>query len=122
MSNTKLKVVSTTNTPTEADELTARLEAQLQEITHKKRLADNRAVFIEKKNSLQEFKKLIDSEINSGNFETSKFKLTFSSSQGSYRDEEKFTISNSELILFFIGALTLQIEGKVKSIEADLIG
>lgn len=116
----KLKIVSTTNV--EADELTARLEAQLQEITHKKRLADNRAVFIDKRNSLQEFKKVIESDVNSGNFETSKFKLTFSSSQGNYREEEKFTISNAELISFFIDALTLQIDSKVKSIESDLIG
>ena len=116
--STKLKIVSTTNTA--ADELTAKLELQLQEITHKKQLADNRAVFISKKTSLQEFKKQIETEISSGNFEATKFKMSFTS--GSYRDDEKFTISNTDLIQFFLTGLIVKIDEEVLKIETELVG
>ena len=114
----KLKIVGTTNT--EADELTARLEAQLQEITHKKQLADNRSIFLQKKNSLNEFKQLIKTEISSGNFESTKFKITFST--GTYRDDEKFTISNTDLVLFFVDGLASKIDEQVVKLETELIG
>jgi len=112
------KKVSITNT--EADELTAKLEAQLQEITHKKQLADNRSVFLQKKNSLEEFKHLIETEISSGNFESTKFKLTFST--GSYREDEKFAISNTDLVLFFVDGLTSKIDEQILKLETELIG
>ena len=115
----KMKIVSTTNTS--ADELTEKLEAQLQEITHKKQLADNRALFLSKKTSLQEFQKTIEQEINSGNFETTKFKLSFSAN-GSYRDDEKFTVSNTDLIQFFLNGLIIKIDNEVFKIETELIG
>jgi len=114
----KLKIVGTTNLV--ADELTAKLEAQLQEITHKKQLADNRAVFLSKKTSLQEFKKQIETEISSGNFESTKFKMSFTS--GSYRDDEKFTISNTDLIQFFLCGLIVKIDEEVSKIETELVG
>ncbi|HEY6913142.1 MAG TPA: hypothetical protein VI413_00585 [Paludibacter sp.] len=115
---TNLKVVEPTKTT--ADELTAKLEAQLQEITHKKQLADNRAVFLSKKTSLQDFKKQIETEISSGNFEATKFKMSFTS--GSYRDDEKFTISNTDLIQFFLCGLILKIDEEVSKIETELVG
>ena len=114
----KLKIVGTTNLV--ADELTAKLELQLQEITHKKQLADNRAVFLSKKTSLQEFKKQIETEISSGNFESTKFKMSFTS--GSYRDDEKFTISNTDLIQFFLYGLIVKIDEEVSKIETELVG
>ena len=114
----KLKIVGTTNLV--ADELTAKLEAQLQEIPHKKQLADNRAVFLSKKTSLQEFKKQIETEISSGNFESTKFKMSFTS--GSYRDDEKFTISNTDLIQFFLCGLIVKIDEEVSKIETELVG
>lgn len=114
-----LKVVEPTNETVES--VTSKLEAQLQEITHKKRLADNRAVFLLKNSSLEEFKKQIDQEINSGNFESTKFKLTFTTN-GGYRDDEKFTISNTDLILFFIMGLNTKILDEVSKIETELVG
>lgn len=117
MKNNLKLVESTTVT---ADELTAKLEAQLQEITHKKQLADNRSVFLLKKTSLEEFKKQIETEINSGNFEATKFKMSFNS--GSYRDDEKFTISNTDLIHFFLCGLIVKIDEEVSKIETELIG
>jgi len=113
-----LKVVESTTEVT--NDLISKLEAQLQEITHKKQLADNRAVFLSKKTSLQEFKKQIEAEINSGNFETTKFKLSLAS--GSYRDDEKFTISNTDLIQFFICGLIVKIDEEVSKIETELVG
>jgi len=112
------KNVSITNT--EADELTAKLEVQLQEITHKKRLADNRSIFLQKKSSLDEFKQLIETEMSSGNFESTKFKLSFST--GTYRDDEKFTISNTDLVLFFVDGLTSKIDEQITKLETELIG
>lgn len=112
------KNVSTTNT--QADELTAKLEAQLQEISHKKQLADNRSIFLQKKNSLEEFKHLIETEISSGNFESLKFKLIFST--GTYRDDEKFTISNTDLVLYFVDGLTTKIDEQIMKLETELIG
>lgn len=114
-----LKVVEPTNTTVE--EVTSKLEAQLQEITHKKQLVDNRSVFLLKKSSLEEFKKLIAQEINSGNFESTKFKLSFSAN-GGYRDDEKFTISNTDLIMFFVLGLSAKIEDEVSKIETELVG
>lgn len=116
--NQKMKVVSPTNT--KADELTAKLEAQLQEITHKKQLADNRQVFLTKRTNLEEYKNLIQEEINSGNFESSNFKMGFSSSS-SYREDNKFSISNTDLILFFLNGLLVKIDEEVIKIELELI-
>jgi hypothetical protein len=116
--NQKMKVVSPTND--KADELTAKLEAQLQEITHKKQLADNRQVFLLKRNNLQEYKKSIQEELQSGNFESAKFKLSISSSN-TYRDDEKLTISNTDLILFFIDGLLQKIDEEVIKLELELI-
>jgi len=116
-----LKIVGNENS--QADIILQKLEAQLEEITHKKRLADNRTVFLTKKNSLQEYKKQMEDEKLAGNFEQTKCKISFASGSGyNSRDDEKFTISNTELILFFVDGLTLKIDEVVQKIEAELIG
>jgi len=96
------------------------LEQQLAEITRRKRLADNRQVFLTKKNALQEFKKSISEEKLNGSFDSSKFKISLASA--SYRDEDKISINNIDLIFDFIDLLDAKIDEYVLKIETELLG
>lgn len=117
----KLKVVGN-EASAQVDELSQKLEAQLSEISHKKRLADNRSVFLHKKSALQEYKEQMEQEIEQGNFEQTKCKISFGSIGYSSREAEQFNISNAELILYFIEHLTDKIDEKIIKIESELIG
>ncbi len=96
------------------------LEQQLAEITKRKRLADNRQVFLSKKESIQEFRKTIEEEKLNGSFDSSKFKISLASS--SYRDDDKISINNIDLIFDFLDLLDAKINEYVSKIEAELIG
>jgi hypothetical protein len=118
----QLKVVKTENEEKkQVGNIREILEQQLAEITHKKRLADNRQIFITKKTSLLEFKKIIEEEKQNGSFESSKFKISLVATS-SYRDDDKISIQNVDLILSFVEMLNLKIDEMVCSIESELIG
>lgn len=102
-------------------ELVEKLNTQLELITHKKKLSDNRTVFLARLANLEEFKKIMVEERNKGAFEQTRCRITFTSQQTSYRDEEKIGISNPDLILYFIDQLVVKINEFVSKIEAELI-
>lgn len=116
------KKVVGTETNAKVDELSQKLEAQLSEIFQKKKLADNRSVFLHKKEALQEYKEQMNEEIEAGNFEQTKCKISFGAIGYNSRDAEQFNISNAELILYFIEHLTAKIDEKIIKIETELIG
>lgn len=95
------------------------LEQQLAEITRRKRLADNRQIFISKKTALEDYRKTIEDERMNGSFESSKFKISLSSA--GYRDEDKISINNIDLIFDFLDLLNGKIDEYVQKIETELI-
>lgn len=96
------------------------LEKQLSEINKRKRLADNRQIFLSKKTALLEFRKSIEEEKQNGSFDSSKFKISLASSH--YREDDKISISNIDLILDFMDMLECKIDSYVVAIETELIG
>jgi len=102
-----------------ANSIVEKLNVQLAEITRKKKLVDDRAIFLTKKGALEEIVKELKSE---NGFDQSKIKISIYASLNGYREEEKATISNQELILYFIELLTVKIDEFVEKIETDLIG
>lgn len=96
------------------------LEQQLTEITKRKRLADNRQVFLTKKNAIQDFRKTIEEEKLNGSFDSSKFKISLTSA--GYRDDDKISINNIDLIFDFLDLLDAKIDEYVEKIESELIG
>lgn len=103
-------------------ELKKMLDAQLVEISKKKKLADNRALFLNKLEHLNELKTSLSEDKKEGNFEQSKCKINFvvSGSNG-YRDEEKLNISNTDLVIFFVDELSKKIEEVIARIETELV-
>lgn len=95
------------------------LENQLKEITRKKALADNREIFLSRKNSILEFKKEIQEELKEGHFESQSYKINLAS--GDYRSENKISINNVNLIIDFINMLDVKIDEYVNKIEQELI-
>lgn len=101
--------------------LTEILEAQLKEIQRKKKLADNRGVFIGKLRELDECEKLLSEELAEGKFSSDSYVLRFGK-RNSYRDEENvFSINNSDLLLKFLANLKAEISVSIDRIEKELL-
>ncbi len=133
MSNEKKEVAKTATLPKKAElknesaqtanaqSVTEILEAQLKEIQRKKKLADNRVFFIEKKKELKDCVNALNDEIASGSFTTDRFVLKFGR-RNSYRDDEQiFTISNTDVLIKFILSLKEEIDMAVSKIEKELL-
>ena len=125
------KVVTATTAATETPkaetkksiaDLKSELESRLQELNHKKKLADNRQTFLATDEDLATFEKELKKQQKEGHFETQTAKVTFKGrTKDGYRDEEVFSVSNVALIYKFIEVLRKEIEVKVKEIETELI-
>lgn len=133
MSNEKKEVAKVATMPKKAEpktesaqtanaqSITEILEAQLKEIQRKKKLADNRVFFIEKKKELKDCVTALNDEIASGSFSTDRFVLKFGR-RNSYRDDEQiFTISNTDVLIKFILSLQEEIDTAVSKIEKELL-
>jgi len=124
MSNASLKIVKTEKAEQaeskQVGNISEILQQQIEEITRKKRLADNRKIFLNKRTSLQEYKAQIQEEKQSGSFDSTKLKISLSG-VSSYREEDKISLQNVDLILEFIDMLTLKIDEMVSKIEAEII-
>lgn len=100
--------------------ITEILEIQLKEIQRKKRLADNRDVFISKNKSLEEYQKLIQEMAIDDVFQTEDFSLSFYA-KNDHRHNASFSISNPEMLLKFVVFLRVEIEKAVEKIENELL-
>lgn len=96
------------------------LEAQLKAIQHKKKLADNREIFLIKKRNLQNYTKLLQQQAIENVFASDEFSLNFSSREN-YRDKTDFSISNPEMLLKFLVFLDGEIDDAVAKIEKELL-
>jgi hypothetical protein len=102
--------------------LAEELAERLQELKHKKHLADNREVFLETEKQLQAFQKELKKQEKEGHFETAAAKIAFKGQgKNAYNLDEIFAISNIALIGKFIDVLRQEIAQKVQEIETELI-
>jgi hypothetical protein len=101
--------------------LTEELAERLQELKHKKQLADNREVFLETDKQLQAFQKELRKQEKEGHFEAAAAKIVFKGQGKNYGLDEVFAISNVALICKFIDVLHQEIAAKVQEIETELI-
>jgi hypothetical protein len=123
--NEKAKTVAVSKTEEskrngKTQSITEILEIQLKEIQRKKRLADNRDVFISKSKSLEEYQKLLQQLAIDNIFETEDFSLSFTV-KGDYRHSGNFSISNPEMLLKFTVFLSDEINKAVDKIEKELL-
>jgi len=100
--------------------ITEILELQLKEIKRKKRLADNRDVFISKSKSLEEYQKQLQQLAIDSLFETEDFKLNFTV-KDDYRNSSNFSITNPEMLLKFVVFLSDEIKKAIEKIEKELL-
>ena len=100
--------------------ITEILELQLKEIKRKKRLADNRDVFISKSKSLEEYQKQLQQLAIDSLFETEDFKLNFTV-KDDYRNSSNFSITNPEMLLKFFVFLSDEIKKAIEKIEKELL-
>ena len=96
------------------------MELQLKEIKRKKRLADNRDVFISKSKSLEEYQKQLQQLAIDSLFETEDFKLNFTV-KDDYRNSSNFSITNPEMLLKFVVFLSDEIKKAIEKIEKELL-
>lgn len=97
------------------------LTAQLAEIQRKKKLADNRSIFLKKRNQLTECMAILNEKLSSNILTTEDFVLRFSERRN-YRDEDAiFTISNVDILIKFIIYLQSEISISVDKIEKELL-
>jgi len=97
------------------------LESQLKEIQRKKKLADNRSIFLRKKSELSDCITALNDDLISGNFDNDKFALKFGR-KGDYRDEHMiFTIANPEILTKFLATLQTEIDASITKIEKELL-
>lgn len=96
------------------------LEQQLKEIKRKKKLADNRTVFLTKKEQLEELLKELKNQAVEGVFQSNNFSLNFKYGQ-SYNATTEFSISNPEMLLKFVVFLTAEIDNAIEKIEKELL-
>ncbi len=107
-------------TTEKAKSITEILETQLKAIQHKKKLADNREIFLIKKRNLQSYTKLLKQQAIENVFASDEFSLNFSSREN-YRDKTDFSISNPEMLLKFLVFLDAEIDIAVQKIEMELL-
>lgn len=107
-------------TTEKAKSITEILETQLKAIQHKKKLADNREIFLIKKRNLQSYTKLLKQQAIENVFVSDEFSLNFSSREN-YRDKTDFSISNPEMLLKFLVFLDAEIDIAVQKIEMELL-
>ena len=96
------------------------LDEQLKVIKHKKKLADNRDVFIEKKSKLLSYQKTLEQQALNGQFVSDEFNLQFTTREN-YSNKVEFNISNPEMILKFLVFLDTEIEKAISNIEKELL-
>lgn len=98
------------------------LNEQLEEIYRKKKLADNRTYFIEKREELKRSMQELNEEIANGTFSSDRLVLRFGK-RTSYRDDEYlFNISNPDVMMKFISNLNDEMNNSITKIEKELIG
>lgn len=102
----------------EIEKRTKELEQCLKKLDEKKRLSENRSVFIEVMDKLERAESEL---IEDSSFDSGDYKLKFLSSVSSYRDEDVFAIGNRELILEFIRFIRIKVVDKIRDIEQKLI-
>lgn len=123
--NEKAKTVAVSKTEEskrngKTQSITEILEIQLKEIQRKKRLADNRDVFISKSKSLEEYQKQLQQLAIDSLFETEDFKLNFTV-KDDYRNSSNFSITNPEMLLKFVVFLSDEIKKAIEKIEKELL-
>lgn len=97
------------------------LAEHLEEIERKKKLVDNRAYFLLKKEELKNSIEELNNEIANATFSSDRFVLRFGK-RSSYRDDEYlFNISHPEMMMKFISDLNDEINKSITKIEKDLI-
>lgn len=121
----KQKTAETTNAEEKRAEktqsLTEILEVQLKEIQRRKKLADNRSIFLGKLHELEESERLLNDEVAEGKFTSDSYVLRFGK-RNAYREEENtFSINNSDLLLKFLANLKSEIKISIDRIENDLL-
>ncbi len=102
------------------EELKKMLSEQLSNISKKKKLADNREIFLKKRESLKETQTMLWENKKAGNFEQKSCRISFQV-EADYRKEEMFGISNVDLLIFFVESLLTKIDEKIAQIELELI-
>lgn len=101
----------------EIDRKTEELQRKLKELEEKQTLNRHRTTFLETLESLGEVENKLRGDET---FETKVCKINFSSC-ANYRDESICTISNTSLLLDFIGFIRGRINEKVSEIENKLL-
>jgi hypothetical protein len=102
-------------------DLQKELAKRLQELSYKKKLADNREKFLQADKNLSDFQKELTNEDKAGIFDAQSAKIVFQSLKNGYRGDDLFAISNVTMILKFIAFLRSEILEKIKEIEAELV-
>lgn len=101
------------------EELKNKLEAQLKVVERKNELAGNRERFISTKKELERVKNYLRKEmVFESNYVSVIFKAPTANDNYS---RELFSITNKSLLNKFIEVLNLEIDNKVKEIEAEII-
>lgn len=124
----KVETVESTNPQPEAktvnllspEQLQQMLQQQLAEIQRKKMLADHRAIFIQRKEQLEQKYKEITEADRQGEFESKTAIITLTVSQG-YQNSEAIRVTNTALVAKFIENLLESIDFKVNEIEKELL-
>ncbi len=96
------------------------LESQLKAIQHKKRLADNRDIFIIKRKNLAEYKKILKQQAIDNVFASDGFSLNFTNREN-YSSKTEFSISNPEMLLKFLVFLEDEMTKAIERIEKELL-
>ena len=102
--------------PTDFREL---LEKQLAELARKKKLADRRKIFLDKKESLENFLENLDMEAENG-LEMATAKISFII-RTNYRDDEQFTIAIPDMVVNHVSRLIEDIDKAILKIETELM-
>jgi len=95
------------------------LEKQLEDLTRRKNLADCRALFLAKKESLQNYREHVAADM--GNFETKYAKIVFIGMSEYGRDEERINVNNPANIVRYIDVLIEDIDLAVAKIETEIM-
>ena len=99
--------------------LKAQLEEQLQKLSYKNEIANNRVKFLNTKNELKKAKSMLKKETM---FESEQVILTFKlrTHNTSYASD-LFSISEKDLLMKFIDILDCEIDAKILEIETKLM-
>lgn len=95
------------------------LEKQLTELARKKKLADRRKIFLDKKESLENFLGNLDLESEKG-LEMTTAKISFVI-KTNYREDEQFSIAVPDMVVNHVHRLIEDIDNAILKIETDLM-